>query len=67
MDCIKDKNLKKCNCSYEPCPRKGNCCECLHYHLRMRQLPACAFPDEAERTYDRSFGHFARLVNENKI
>ena len=67
MECIKQKNLKKCNCSYDPCPRKGNCCECIAYHLAMRQLPACAFPDDAERTYDRSFAHFARLVNENKV
>jgi len=33
----------------------------------MRELPACVFPDNAERTYDRSFEHFARLVNGGKI
>ena len=67
MDCKKDKNLSRCNCSYEPCSRKGVCCDCLAYHLRSRELPACVFPDKAERTYDRSFQHFARLVNEGKI
>ena len=55
------KNPSSCNCSYEPCSRKGNCCECLRYHLPNRELPACAFPDAVERTYDRSFGRFAKL------
>lgn len=22
MECSKEKNKKKCNCTYEPCPRK---------------------------------------------
>ncbi|MFN3922020.1 MAG: DUF6485 family protein, partial [Caldimicrobium sp.] len=39
----------------------------LHYHLKMRQLPACAFPPFAEATYDRSFEHFAKLVMEGKV
>ncbi len=67
MECTNEKNLAKCNCSYEGCARKGNCCECLRYHLKSRQLPACCFPDDAERTYDRSFEHFARLVSERRI
>jgi len=67
MECKKEENLNACNCSYEPCSRKGICCECIGYHLKSRQLPACCFPDRAENTYDRSFGHFARLVNEGKI
>ena len=67
MDCKKDQNLKNCNCTYEPCPRKGNCCDCLQYHLRMRELPGCVFPNDAERTWDRSFEHFARLVSQGTI
>ncbi|NSW85430.1 MAG: cytosolic protein [Syntrophobacteraceae bacterium] len=67
MDCRKDKNLDHCNCSYSGCSRQGICCECLHYHLKSRQLPACCFPEEAERTYDRSFEHFARLVTGKKV
>lgn len=55
------KNMSKCNCSYDPCPRKGNCCACLQYHLASQELPACAFPNDVERTYDRSFERFARL------
>ncbi len=48
-------NTDNCNCTYEPCPRKGICCECLRYHLAMRQAPACLFSAQAERSYDRSF------------
>jgi hypothetical protein len=33
----------------------------------MRELPACAFPNDAEATYDRSFEHFARLVDAGKV
>ena len=67
MECNKEKNLERCNCSYEPCSRKGICCDCLKYHVQMRQLPACVFPDDAERTYDRSNEHFARLVIEGRV
>ncbi|ACB84013.1 DUF6485 family protein [Natranaerobius thermophilus] len=63
MDCDKQKqNLEKCNCTYPGCPRKGNCCECLHHHLKMEQLPACCFPEDVEKTYDRSFKKFAQIV-----
>ena len=67
MDCKKDANLAGCSCSYEPCSRKGVCCDGLRYHLRNRELPACAFSAEAERTYDRSFEHFARLVSDGRV
>lgn len=67
MECKKSENQAFCNCTYEPCARKGVCCECLQYHLRSRQLPACCFPDDVERTYDRSFARFAALVNEGKV
>jgi hypothetical protein len=53
-----EKNMKMCNCSYEPCSRKGYCCECLSYHRSMGELPACFFSDEVERTYDRSLRRF---------
>lgn len=54
----KDKNLSRCNCSYPSCPRKGICCECLHYHLSAGEVPACFFPQDAEKTYNRSIDHF---------
>ncbi|MCU4138227.1 MAG: hypothetical protein MW689_000016 [Thermodesulfobacteria bacterium] len=67
MECKREENLKRCNCTYEPCSKKGICCECLRYHLKMRELPACCFPPEYEKTYDRSFEFFAKLVQEGKI
>ncbi len=67
MECKNEKNLSSCSCSYEPCPRKGNCCDCLEYHLKSRELPGCCFSSDAEKTYNRSFEFFARLVNEKKI
>lgn len=54
-------NRKMCNCSYEPCSRKGRCCECLHYHRKNGELPACYFPAEVERSYDRSIRRFVQL------
>ncbi|NLT67863.1 MAG: cytosolic protein [Acidobacteria bacterium] len=67
MDCNISKNQKNCNCTYDPCSRKGACCDCLRYHLSSRELPACCFPADAERTYDRSFEHFARLVAQRSV
>ena len=60
MECNKTKNLKNCNCSYEPCSRKGVCCECVAYHRAMDQLPACYFSEKAERSYDRSIAAFIK-------
>ena len=67
MECNKEKNLERGTCTYEPCSRKGVCCECIAYHLRMRELPGCCFSTAAEATFDRSFEYFARLVRERKI
>ena len=61
MECKQQENKNSCNCSYEPCSRKGVCCECLHYHLKQRQLPACCFPDDVEKTLDRSFEKFIEV------
>ncbi len=58
MQCQKDKNARTCPCTYEGCPRKGVCCECLKYHLKHKELPACCFSKEAEKTFDRSFEKF---------
>lgn len=61
MECKKDQTLESCPCTYESCSRKGICCECLSYHLASKQLPACAFPPEVEKTYDRSFARFIKV------
>jgi hypothetical protein len=67
MECRQEQNKKNCNCTYEPCPQKGICCDCVKYHLASRELPACYFPADAERSYDRSFEHFARLVTQRRV
>lgn len=59
--CQSEKNTVACNCSYSPCGRKGICCECVAYHRRRGELPACFFPDDVERTYDRSIERFVSL------
>jgi len=66
MECQKSNNTAKCNCSYEPCSRKGICCECIHYHREMGQMPACYFPDDIEAGYDRSIGNFIKVWQERK-
>ncbi|MBN2057013.1 hypothetical protein JW905_18950 [bacterium] len=55
-----EQNAQYCNCTYEPCNKKLKCCECLHYHRRMGELPACFFSVKSERTYDRSIARFVR-------
>lgn len=67
MECNKEKNIKKCRCTYAQCSRKGVCCECIAYHLRARELPGCSFSVKAEASYDRSFENFARLVQSGEI
>lgn len=60
MDCKKDANSKGCSCTYEPCPRKGICCDCVVYHRENGELPGCFFSRGAERSYDRSVAAFLR-------
>jgi hypothetical protein len=63
-ECKIDGNKAKCNCTYEPCSRKGLCCECIPYHRQMGELPACYFPPEIERTYDRSVDRYITFRKE---
>ncbi|MBO5254351.1 MAG: hypothetical protein J6B07_00835 [Opitutales bacterium] len=66
MECKIEDNKKRCTCSYG-CAKAGLCCECVKHHLAKRQVPACFFSSESEKTYNRSFEHFAQLVIEKKI
>ena len=59
-----EENKKDCPCTYEPCEKKGMCCECLRYHLARDELPACCFPPEVERTFDRSIEKFVATQRE---
>ncbi|MDD5431872.1 MAG: DUF6485 family protein [Candidatus Omnitrophica bacterium] len=54
-------NLANCNCSYAGCARKGLCCECISYHRSKREIPACFFPSDIEKCYDRSIENFLRI------
>lgn len=58
MECNIDDNKSDCPCTYDPCSRKGKCCECIKYHWRNRELPGCLFPPDVERTFDRSLERF---------
>ncbi len=60
MECNLKANKSRCPCTYEPCSRKGKCCECIEYHLKYNELPACVFPPEVERNFDRSFSRFVQ-------
>lgn len=61
MECKVVQNKKRCNCTYESCSRKGTCCKCIQYHLSLNELPACFFPDDVEKTYDRSIEKFVQI------
>ena len=63
MECRKNSNLENCPCTYEPCSRKGLCCECVEYHRKNGELPGCYFSKEGEATYDRSVENF---IKDNK-
>lgn len=41
-ECLnKEKNEEGCPCSSVDCERHGFCCECVRYHKRAGELPAC--------------------------
>lgn len=65
-ECTIEQNRAGCTCTYEPCSRKGLCCECLRYHWRSRELPACVFPEDTEKTYDRSLETFIRTYQQSQ-
>ncbi len=55
-----EENLKNCTCTYEPCSRKGVCCECIMYHKRIGEIPGCLFTSRGERTFDRTVNGFIK-------
>ncbi|GAG85674.1 unnamed protein product [marine sediment metagenome] len=67
IECNQETRKKACAYSYD-CERRGKCCECLEHHLSKNQLPGCAFAKfskEAEKSYNRDFEYFAKLVVNN--
>lgn len=63
MECRIDENKAMCTCTYEPCSRKGKCCECIQYHRKLGELPGCLFPPQIEKTYDRSISKFIEVYS----
>lgn len=60
IECNLEKNKADCTCTYEPCSRKGKCCECIAYHRAQNALPGCLFPPAAEKAYNRSISYFVK-------
>lgn len=63
-ECKIEENKARCNCTYEPCSRKGICCECISYHWEGGEFPACFFPNDVEKTSDRSIERFIKVYQE---
>jgi hypothetical protein len=63
IECQLELNRQKCPCTYEPCDKKGKCCECIAYHKALGELPGCLFPPEVEKTYDRSIRKFIQVYS----
>ncbi|PIO07060.1 hypothetical protein COT47_01630 [Candidatus Woesearchaeota archaeon CG08_land_8_20_14_0_20_43_7] len=61
MECKKEVNKKNCNCTYSGCPRHGVCCDCVSFHRSRGEIPACFFPDDVEKTWDRSIEKFVEI------
>jgi len=66
MECKKETNSKHCNCTYSGCAHHGICCECISYHRKRGELPACYFPDDIERSYDRTIERFVEYKTTGK-
>jgi len=62
MECKQSENVKNCPCTYPGCDKKGICCECIKHHLKNKELPACCFPPEVEKTFDRSIEKFIQIM-----
>lgn len=64
-ECTIKENKTICNCTYS-CDKKGMCCKCLRYHLKNGEFPACFFPDDIEKTYNRSIENFIKTYQTRK-
>lgn len=68
MNCAGKKiNSERCTCTNTGCDKYGVCCECVAKHLAKRQVPGCFFDKEGEATWDRSFEHFAKLIEQGRV
>lgn len=53
---------KTCPCTFTSCKRRTKCCECVAYHKTKKELPACYFSKEKEKTYDRSIDNYINTL-----
>ena len=63
-ECKVEQNREMCGCTYTSCSKSGMCCECLQSHFQRGELPGCLFPEDVEKTYDRSIERFVQAFNE---
>ncbi|MCL2615812.1 MAG: DUF6485 family protein [Dehalococcoidia bacterium] len=64
--CERSNNLGNenlCKCSSKDCDKWGKCCSCVIYHCTKGGIPACFFPEEAEKTGKRSLEFFIQSVS----
>jgi hypothetical protein len=59
MECKIKQNAQMCNCSFS-CEKKGKCCDCVAYHRKRGELPACYFSAQDEKSGDRSFENYLK-------
>ena len=64
--CSLEANKVNCSCTYN-CKRRGKCCECVAHHRQRQQIPACFFPADVEKTYDRSFARFIQACQGKSV
>jgi hypothetical protein len=58
MPCDHNQSIS-CPCTYN-CGKHGKCCECVSYHGRSGEFPACFFTPATEASYDRSYAALVR-------
>lgn len=63
-ECKVEENAADCACTYTSCSKRGVCCDCLKSHFQRGELPGCLFPEDVEKTYDRSIERFVETFQE---
>ena len=58
MSCQHNSSIQ-CNCTYS-CSRHAKCCDCIEYHRRNKEFPACFFSTKMEATFDRTLSALIR-------
>jgi len=48
MECMQQKNIKDCTCTYS-CSKRGMCCECVAYHRKAGEIPGLLLSKDGEK------------------